>query len=675
MKRLGVLLGGAIGVALTVSADPISPDDLAKVPNISSISMSGDGTYMVGLIAEPGSDNENLALASWELPENIDTSKPLTPSRITPPNRKMRFMGIQTLPGDNAFVIGHQAWTGQTFCTEGGGFGATKTFVYKAYVGSKELDDLDEGIAGLGTERMANKQLEQCRDINNTTAITNSLPLNEDEVIVRYNNISSGETEYYRVNMRTGAKSFMYNDSGRQQILYTNPRDGRILAKQGIESAGDGDWRIETYMLNTETGGFEREEALDYLASNRYQIDITGYDEASGRYYMVTDKFSDKAAIYFYDPKTNEFSSDPVFAHPEFSATSVVLGRSEERWNQPLGFRYAADVVETYWLDPEIRSIQEGLEQAFPGKHVRLNEWTDDMNRILFTTESSDSPPVYYLLVNKSEVAGIGASKPWINEEDIGETELVYYDARDGLSIPGLLSLPEGYSKEEDGRIPAIILPHGGPWARDYAGWDQSGWIPFLTSRGYAVLQPQYRGSTGWGRELWFAGDMEWGQKMQDDKDDGAQWLVDQGIADPEKLAIFGYSYGGFAAFAATVREDSPYQCAIAGAGVSNLQLFRRIVSENRISRIVQGETLDGMDPIENTDKANIPILVYHGDRDVRVPIEEGRGFYNAVKDKVNAKFVQIDDMPHSLPWWPDHHRESLKAIDSWLKSDNCNNF
>jgi dipeptidyl aminopeptidase/acylaminoacyl peptidase len=238
--------------------------------------------------------------------------------------------------------------------------------------------------------------------------------------------------------------------------------------------------------------------------------------------------------------------------------------------------------------------------------------------------------------------------------------------------VPGLLSLPEGYEAETDGRIPTIILPHGGPWARDYAGWDVSGWVPFLTSRGYAVLQPQYRGSTGFGRELWFAGDKEWGQKMQDDKDDGAQYLVDQGIADPDKLAIFGYSYGGFAAFAATVRENSPYQCAIAGAGVSNLSLFNRLVSEDRIQRIVQGETLAGMDPSKNTEKANIPILVYHGDRDVRVPIKEGRGFYNAVKGRVNAKFVEIKDMPHSLPWWPDHHRQSLKAIDDWLKSDNC---
>jgi dipeptidyl aminopeptidase/acylaminoacyl peptidase len=144
--------------------------------------------------------------------------------------------------------------------------------------------------------------------------------------------------------------------------------------------------------------------------------------------------------------------------------------------------------------------------------------------------------------------------RPWIDPDDIGEQKWVSYTARDGLKIPALLDLPAGWSKEQ-GPLPLVVNPHGGPWARDYAGWDASGWVPFLTSRGFAVLRPQYRGSTGLGRKLWVAGDAEWGLKMQDDKDDGAQWLVDEGIADPDKMVMFGYSYGGFAAVAAAVKD------------------------------------------------------------------------------------------------------------------------
>ncbi len=191
--------------------------------------------------------------------------------------------------------------------------------------------------------------------------------------------------------------------------------------------------------------------------------------------------------------------------------------------------------------------------------------------------------------------------------------------------------------------------------------------MPFLTSRGYAVLRPQYRGSAGLGRELWLAGDKEWGQAMQDDKDDGAAWLVDQGIADPDRLAIFGYSYGGFAAVAATVRENSPYQCAIAGAPVADLGRLGNTWSENRLQRILQGQTVTGLDPMTATDKANIPIMLYVGDRDVRTPSWHASNFHRAIQDEVDAELVLIDDMPHSLPWYPRHHRTTLGLIERYL--------
>ena len=245
----------------------------------------------------------------------------------------------------------------------------------------------------------------------------------------------------------------------------------------------------------------------------------------------------------------------------------------------------------------------------------------------------------------------------------------MYYTARDGMKIPGLLTMPAGW-KQGDAAPPAVIHPHGGPWARDYIGWDVSGWVPFMTSRGYAVLRPQYRGSTGWGRELWLAGDAEWGQKMQDDKDDAAAWMVKQGYANPDKIAIFGYSYGGFAAFAAAVRPNSPYACAIGGAGVSDLTKLGRGWSNNRLQRAYQGKTVKGMDPMQNTEKANIPLLVIHGDRDVRVPMFHGKGFYKKVKSKVPAKMVTIKDMPHSLPWTPKMQRQKLKAMEDFLEKD-----
>ncbi|MEL6693437.1 MAG: prolyl oligopeptidase family serine peptidase, partial [Pseudomonadota bacterium] len=289
--------------------------------------------------------------------------------------------------------------------------------------------------------------------------------------------------------------------------------------------------------------------------------------------------------------------------------------------------------------------------------------------KILFEVSSSTTPPVYYLLKDKTVTLPIGAERPWFDSENLSETQLISYPARDGLEVPGLLTLPPNWSDGDD-PVAAIVLPHGGPWARDVIGWDASGWPQFLASRGYAVLQPQYRGSTGWGHELWLAGDAQWGLAMQDDKDDAAAWLVENGIADPTRIAIFGYSYGGFAAMAATVRENGPFKCAIAGAGVSNLGRIGSNWSDDRIQRAFQGRTVKGMDPIKNASKANIPILIYHGDRDVRVPLFHATDFYNAIKKHTDAELLVIEDMKHSLPWWPEHHVQSLSAIEHFLRND-----
>jgi len=185
------------------------------------------------------------------------------------------------------------------------------------------------------------------------------------------------------------------------------------------------------------------------------------------------------------------------------------------------------------------------------------------------------------------------------------------------------------------------------------------------------VLQPQYRGSDGWGASLWKAGDREWGQKMQDDKDDGAQWLIAQGIADPNRMAMFGYSYGGFAAMAAAVRPDSPYKCAIAGAGVSDLDWAKRTWGESRIQRQMQGDTVGGMNPLRNVSQINVPMLVYSGDRDQTVPIVQSRQWVAALQNaRAPIRYFEVKDMPHSLPWWPSWQEQTLTEIANYLAND-----
>ena len=290
---------------------------------------------------------------------------------------------------------------------------------------------------------------------------------------------------------------------------------------------------------------------------------------------------------------------------------------------------------------------------------------SDDLTIIVVRSSGPREAGAYYLLVNGKDLVPLGRSFPLLEPASMADMEYVTYKARDGLEIPGFLTTPQSGKKP----YPAVVLPHGGPWARDYLGWDR--WAQFLANRGYVVLQPQYRGSEGFGQTLWRAGDNEWGQKMQDDKDDGARWLVAEGMADPDRIAIFGYSYGGFAAMAASVRKNSPFQCAISGAGLAELRSFDKITFTNRFQRQFQNPTIGGMSPLDHVKEAEIPIFVFHGDRDQRVPVEQSRKFVRALKRAgKDVKYLEIVDLWHSSPWWPQHHLAMFQSLENYLAND-----
>ncbi|MEM6555615.1 MAG: alpha/beta fold hydrolase [Pseudomonadota bacterium] len=657
------LVGFPLGLTAAIAQVPI--EHLAKNPSFSSMTLSADGSYLVGLITLDGDEDQSLAI--W----NTDdlSAAPV----VTQANDRMKFVAANALKADKLFVVGQQAWTGSAgglSCAEGMGFaGALNTFLTKAYLTDRTAKAFEEPFKKRSI-RLRDEALERCFEIAGEASIQLDLPLSDTDVLIRRANTAKLISEYYRVNLKTGNERLVYRERDNETAAFWDRRTGDLLAKSKLRAKGGLDYDFEIWLRNPQSGAFERHDLLTVTATNRRQVSLAGWDENSGQYYVLTNQFTDKVALYFYDPSTKSYSDEPLFAHPEYDVSGIWLDSRPDTFGDLISVNVLGGSVERFFIDQTWGGIHAGLQAAFEGQEIAIIDSTDDLSKILFAVSSSTHPPAYYLLKDGRVTLPVGEERPWLDSTQLRETDLVTYSARDGLEIPGLLTLPIGWQAGADA-LPAIVLPHGGPWARDVNGWDPSGWPQFLASRGYAVLQPQYRGSTGWGHELWVAGDAEWGLKMQDDKDDAAAWLVEQGIADPERIAIFGYSYGGFAAMAATVREDGPFKCAIAGAGVSNLARIGTNWSADRVQRAYQGRTVKGMDPIKNTAKANIPILVYHGDRDVRVPLFHGTDFYKAVKKHVPARLLVVKDMKHSLPWWPEHHRQTLSAIETFL-SDTC---
>ena len=663
-KPLILLACAALFAGAAHAAQPIQIDDLAKVPMIQSPSMSIDGKQLVAIVAAPGSNNQETALATWNL-EDMDKGAVVTPS-----GDRMKFTFASALKADRMLVIGRQEWTGQLGgCGEGSVSGATKTFVSKTYLTDATHSKFSDAFAD-NTRRIGiSEQMQRCLEIAGTASLVHPLPLDPDHVLVQQMNELTLSANIYKYNLRTGATELMLRAGGRTSPGLFHPRTGEAVTRVELATAGSDEYEYKISIRNPANGEFQEHPELTQRLSERYTLDIVGIDEQSGKLYVITDKFSDLAQARMYDPATRRFDPEPLVPHPRFPISSLIFGRTASNFNEVLGFTFDGLVREQVYVDPEMKSIHDGLSQAFSGQQVSINGYNDDRSRVLFTTSGNRNPPAYHLLIDRKQVKPLGEGFPGLDTSGVGEQSLVTYKARDGRDVPAILDLPAGW-KKGDAPLPTIIHPHGGPWARDYGGWDGSGWVPFLTSRGYAVLRPQYRGSTGFGRDHWLAGDKQWGLRMQDDKDDGAAWLVSEGIAAKDRIAIFGYSYGGFAAAAAVVRQNSPYQCAISGAPVTDLARLGTTWSDSRIQRILQAHTVTGMDPMRHTASAGIPVLLYVGDRDVRTPSFHARNFHNAVKGKVDARFELIADMPHSMPWYPRHHRQTLGLIENYFKNE-----
>ncbi|MCR9196724.1 MAG: prolyl oligopeptidase family serine peptidase, partial [Hyphomonas sp.] len=294
------------------------------------------------------------------------------------------------------------------------------------------------------------------------------------------------------------------------------------------------------------------------------------------------------------------------------------------------------------WIDPEEQALFEGIQAALPGKEIQiLNRSMDGTKMVIFGDEGKD-PGSYYLL-NDGAIQKIGSQNPLLKPEDLGDVSFIRWTARDGKSIPGYVTTPP----RGEPPFPLIVLPHGGPEVPEHITYDE--WGQMLANNGYMVLQPGYRGTTRYGLEHAAGIYKDWGGKPQDDKDDGALHLVRQGLVDPDRIAMFGWSYGGYAAMMATIREPQIYQCAIAGAGVSDLDAANAEFSGNRITRDELKRTREGgISPVDHVEDANIPVLVIHGEHDQRVQINQSDWFVNQLKKHNKPhKYIVLEDADH----------------------------
>lgn len=358
---------------------------------------------------------------------------------------------------------------------------------------------------------------------------------------------------------------------------------------------------------------------------------------------IVTNAKSDRFAAYRFDFRSGEIG-EVIYEHPQVDVTDIVPNPATRKI---AGVSYEDDRARVAWLEPAMQIVQTRLDKALPGLDNRVIDRSADGNRLLIWSSSASDPGTYYLF-DQAAKRMEAILKPHERLADVRLTPVkpIRYTARDGTGIPGYLTLPMGKPERD---LPLILMPHGGPFARDH--WAYDPFVQFLASRGYAVLQPNFRGSTGYGKRFVEQGFGQWGRKMQDDVDDGVDWLVKSGMVDPKRVCVMGTSYGGYVSLWGAIRNPEKYRCAVSLAGVTDLpgmlRYDRRAFNAPRYFRQwqdrVRGDSdtdLKALSPLAQAARMTVPVLIGHGLLDYNVPVEQAQKMVDTLNKRKNGQEV-----------------------------------
>lgn len=345
-------------------------------------------------------------------------------------------------------------------------------------------------------------------------------------------------------------------------------------------------------------------------------------------------------AAYKLDLKTMQVG-EKLFDAGAYDMSNLYLDKAQTR---VLGYGFTDTRYRTVWIDEGRKKIQAQLEANFPGKQVRIISLSQDEKVLLFKVESASAPGAYYVFEAGQPLTRLALENATLGTRALAPVKTVSYKARDGMALTAILTLPVGVEAKN---LPVIVMPHGGPAARDDESWDW--WAQFLADRGYAVIQPNFRGSTGFGTAFQQAGAGQWGFKMQDDVDDALAYLGKEGIADVKRACVVGGSYGGYVAMRAAERNPDLYRCAISYAGVADLPEMIKY-DRNFIGGLgtteywrSRAEDLSDVSPINHAARTAIPILLIHGKKDRRVPFAQSKTYVDRLKKagKEHEFFIQ----------------------------------
>ncbi len=478
------------------------------------------------------------------------------------------------------------------------------------------------------------------------TQIIDDLEDIPNEMIIGLNKRNPQVFDPYRLNLETGEMTMVAENPGNITGWMTD-HDGKLriaFVTDGVNQSIMHRATEEDDWANVITTNFKQSVSPRFFTfdnQNIYATSNVGRDKEAA---IILDLSNGEEIEVLYENETNDVSG-------------LMYSRKDKKI---IGASYYTDKAGRHYFDEASKARYDRLTKELEGYEVAITGYTKAEDKFMVRTYSDRSLGDYYLYDDSTdELKHLANVSPWINEDDMASMKPISYKSRDGLTIHGYLTLPKGMENAKN--LPVVVNVHGGPWARDRWGFNPE--VQFLANRGYAVLQMNFRGSTSYGREFWEASFDQWGLSMQEDVQDGALWLVEQGIADPARLAIYGGSYGGYATLQGLVKDPDFYACGVDYVGVSNLFTFMNGIPPYwkpylEMMYEMVGDPTDAEDstrmastsPALNADKITAPLFVAQGANDPRVVKSESDQMVDAMKSRgVEVQYMVKDDEGHGF--------------------------
>jgi dipeptidyl aminopeptidase/acylaminoacyl peptidase len=498
------------------------------------------------------------------------------------------------------------------------------------------------------------------------------IPGKEKNIIVGINKRVIDCDDPYQLNIETGELKLLYNNKENYDTWVTD--NSGVLR---FASKPDG---VNTSLSYRNSGS----DSFSPLATIPFedQFTVCSFDKDNKNMYVLSNVGRDKVALVEYDPSAKKEVKE-IYSNKDYDLDKIFYDRKGKTL---VSVSWTGEKKEKHFFDKDWEEIQKGLDEKFDGYTAIIGGYDDARTKAIVAIYNDRMWPKFFFYDFKTKETKEAANPyPWCNEKQMSHTKPITYTARDGLVIHGYLTLPLGMEAKN---LPIVVNPHGGPWNRD--GWGINPEVQFLANRGYAVLQMDYRGSTGYGKKFYEAGFKQWGKKMQDDITDGVEWLKKEGVADPKRIAIYGGSFGGNAVLFGVTSTPDLYAAGVADVAASNMFTFIRGLAPEWGPYIKQfyemvGDPNDPKDsimlaeisPLFHVDKIKAPLFISCGANDPRVNRAESDQIVAALKKRgVVVEYMVKGDEGHGFSNQNnqfDFYSAMEKFLDKHVKNKKVN--